>query len=159
VKNHSVPEKVVSDVFEQSHDFFALPSETKRTVRCSSWQEHPAEMSDWLIGGHLQVWRELPRLHGSSVGEQRPVSTHLFDRGKGAGVLSWSGPDGRSTKQGELHEAFNLGLDPSLDAASHDEQTKSQGELVHSDNLWPAEGDWKQAAAFVSGSRDHRLRT
>jgi hypothetical protein len=33
VKNHSVPEKVVSDVFEQSHDFFSLPSETKKTVR------------------------------------------------------------------------------------------------------------------------------
>jgi hypothetical protein len=85
------------------------------------------------------------------------VSSHISNWQDGAEVLFWPGPDSRRTKQGELHEAFNLGLDPSLDAASHDEQTKSQGELVHSDNLWPAEGDWKQAAAFVSGLKDHTL--
>ncbi|GFZ45568.1 hypothetical protein JCM24511_03296 [Saitozyma sp. JCM 24511] len=113
VKNHSVPEKVVSDVFEQSHDFFALPSETKRTVDISK------------SGGNFR------------------------------GYMALLSENNDPTKQGELHEAFNLGLDPSLDAASHDEQMKSQGELVHSDNLWPAEGDWKQAAAFRQATLDY----
>jgi hypothetical protein len=52
--------------------------------------------------------------------------------------------------KGELHEAFNMGLDPSLDPASHADQARTEGELKHSKNLWPEEADWSQAGAFVS---------
>lgn len=55
------------------------------------------------------------------------------------------------TKKGELHEAFNLGLDPSLDVAkSHADQAEVEGALKHSDNLWPSAEQWTQAADFVS---------
>lgn len=32
VKNHGVPKTVVDETFHQSHDFFALPLDTKRDV-------------------------------------------------------------------------------------------------------------------------------
>ncbi|ORX37422.1 hypothetical protein BD324DRAFT_626130 [Kockovaella imperatae] len=48
--------------------------------------------------------------------------------------------------KGDLHEAFNLGLDPSLDAAPRGHKT-SEG-LSHSDNLWPTVEVWKGAASF-----------
>lgn len=54
------------------------------------------------------------------------------------------------TKKGELHEAFNLGLDPSLDVGSHAGQSEVQGALKHSDNLWPSNAQWAKAASFVS---------
>jgi isopenicillin N synthase-like dioxygenase len=53
-----------------------------------------------------------------------------------------------STKKGELHEAFNLGLDPSLDAEAFAEQSGSEG-LSHSENLWPRSTEWEQAMRFV----------
>ena len=49
-----------------------------------------------------------------------------------------------------MHEAFNLGLDPSLDARSPASgELRADGELAHSPNLWPEEKDWDGAEAFV----------
>jgi len=54
--------------------------------------------------------------------------------------------------KGELHEAFNLGLDPSLDEHTSDTKTipRTNGELAHSENLWPSIQDWDDAQLFVS---------
>lgn len=56
------------------------------------------------------------------------------------------------TKKGEMHEAFNIGLDPSIDTYETGENSEAkEGELVHSENIWPKEEDWPGADAFVSG--------
>lgn len=47
---------------------------------------------------------------------------------------------------GDLHEAFNLGLDPSLAKASGD---RVEGQLAHTDNLWPSTEIWSGAEDFV----------
>jgi hypothetical protein len=49
-----------------------------------------------------------------------------------------------------MHEAFNIGLDPSLGLdAGQDEAKIGQG-LVHSENLWPDQNNWEGAEGFVS---------
>ncbi len=50
-----------------------------------------------------------------------------------------------------MHEAFNLGLDPSLDIhmETHIGNEKLDGELRRSENLWPCEKDWDGAEGFV----------
>ena len=48
-----------------------------------------------------------------------------------------------------MHEAFNLGLDPSLDPLSRTGELQADGALAHSPNLWPKEEDWVGAAQFV----------
>lgn len=107
VKNHGVPLQTVNNTFKHSHDFFALPMETKREIDVSK--------SDNFRG-----WM---------------------------GLLS---ENNDPTKKGELHEAFNLGLDPSLGVGAHaDKEDIVEGALKHSDNLWPAEKQWDQAEAFV----------
>lgn len=62
--------------------------------------------------------------------------------------------------KGDYHEAFNLGLDPSLGYPV--EEASSDGELQHSDNLWPSAEDWPGATNFVSllhsGLRTNRER-
>nr|ODN79115.1 hypothetical protein L203_06093 [Cryptococcus depauperatus CBS 7841] len=49
--------------------------------------------------------------------------------------------------KGDMHEAFNIGLDPSLDPASFSQDVK-EGELRHSENLWPEEKLWKGVPVF-----------
>ena len=51
-----------------------------------------------------------------------------------------------------MHEAFNLGLDPSLTKyASHaTDASQAEAELEHSENQWPDENDWNEALKFVS---------
>ena len=48
-----------------------------------------------------------------------------------------------------MHEAFNMGLDPSVDASAFIQDVK-EGELRHSENLWPDKKDWQGADVFVS---------
>ncbi|EIW72526.1 hypothetical protein TREMEDRAFT_24489 [Tremella mesenterica DSM 1558] len=59
--------------------------------------------------------------------------------------------------KGEMHEAFNIGLDPTLapDVFKHQEDKRVQGEtedLEHSENLWPSQSDWRDAANFQSSA-------
>ncbi|WVQ78656.1 hypothetical protein IAT38_000743 [Cryptococcus sp. DSM 104549] len=63
------------------------------------------------------------------------------------GYMSLLQSNNDPTTKGDNHEAFNMGLDPSLDPASFDQNLK-EGELSHSLNLWPKEGDWPGAARF-----------
>ena len=49
-----------------------------------------------------------------------------------------------------MHEAFNIGLDPSLGLDAGQGDSKGGEGLVHSDNLWPEEDTWKGAKRFVS---------
>jgi hypothetical protein len=53
-----------------------------------------------------------------------------------------------SDNKGDYHEAFNLGLDPSLGFAV--EESGGEGELEHGDNLWPDKEVWSGAERFVS---------
>lgn len=58
--------------------------------------------------------------------------------------------DGNDSKnKGDMHEAFNMGLDPSVDASAFVQDVK-EGELRHSENLWPDKKDWQGADDFVS---------
>ncbi|WVQ76321.1 hypothetical protein IAR50_005986 [Cryptococcus sp. DSM 104548] len=52
-----------------------------------------------------------------------------------------------STK-GDMYEAFNLGLDPSIDPSLLS-QTVKEGELKHSENLWPSTDVWNEAGEFT----------
>lgn len=54
-----------------------------------------------------------------------------------------------SNNKGDMHEAFNMGLDPSLDPSAFVQDVK-EGELKHSENLWPDKKDWQGADVFVS---------
>ena len=59
--------------------------------------------------------------------------------------------------KGEMHEAFNLGLDPILapEAFAEQEALKAKGisdGLEHSENLWPAPETYPAAVEFVSWS-------
>jgi hypothetical protein len=56
-----------------------------------------------------------------------------------------------SDNKGDYHEAFNLGLDPSLGYAV--EESGGEGELEHGDNLWPDKEVWSGAERFVSWYR------
>ncbi|ORY34288.1 hypothetical protein BCR39DRAFT_517472 [Naematelia encephala] len=56
------------------------------------------------------------------------------------------------SNKGELHEAFNLGLDPSLGLA---QEGGSAGELQHSENLWPSDQVWKGATGFKQAVLDY----
>jgi len=53
-----------------------------------------------------------------------------------------------SDNKGDYHEAFNLGLDPSLGYTV--EQSGGEGELEHGDNLWPDNEVWNGAERFVT---------
>lgn len=55
------------------------------------------------------------------------------------------------SKKGEVHEAFNLGLDKSLDSTSShiEKEEEVAGQLKHSENLWPEESAWSKAGQFV----------
>ncbi|ODO02001.1 hypothetical protein L198_02732 [Cryptococcus wingfieldii CBS 7118] len=66
------------------------------------------------------------------------------------GLLVSNNDPSVSTK-GDMHEAFNLGLDPSLDPSFFD-QTVKEGELKHSENLWPSTEVWDGAGEFKSAS-------
>ena len=57
------------------------------------------------------------------------------------------------TRKGEVHEAFNIGLDPSLGLSTHAEETATDGSISHSENLWPPDQDWDGAEAFVSNNQ------
>lgn len=52
-----------------------------------------------------------------------------------------------SENKGDLHEAFNLGLDPSIFPEIKEEAGPG---LKHSENLWPKKQDWEGAETFVS---------
>ncbi|WRT64294.1 uncharacterized protein IL334_001225 [Kwoniella shivajii] len=56
--------------------------------------------------------------------------------------------------KGDMHEAFNMGLDP-LVAPESFKRTKKEGELQHSENLWPDENDWEDAKAFKQANLDY----
>lgn len=47
----------------------------------------------------------------------------------------------------EYHEAFNLGLDPSLAPES---MKRESGKMSHGENQWPSEEVWEGAEEFVS---------
>lgn len=51
------------------------------------------------------------------------------------------------TNKGDYHEAFNLGLDPSL---SPESMSRASGKMTHGENQWPAPQDWDGAGEFVS---------
>ena len=48
-----------------------------------------------------------------------------------------------------MHEAFNIGLDPSLGLDAGQGDSKGGEGLGHSDNLWPEEDTWEGAKSFV----------
>ncbi|KAL1405007.1 hypothetical protein Q8F55_008625 [Vanrija albida] len=56
--------------------------------------------------------------------------------------------------KGDYHEAFNLGLDPSIrpDAAQTD---SDDAKLRHGGNLWPAAEDWSDAGEFKATTLDY----
>ncbi|WVQ82711.1 hypothetical protein IAT38_004843 [Cryptococcus sp. DSM 104549] len=56
--------------------------------------------------------------------------------------------------KGDMHEAFNIGLDPLLDPASFEQEVK-EGELRHSENLWVEEKDWAGAKEFKQANLDY----
>ncbi|ODO11636.1 hypothetical protein I350_00420 [Cryptococcus amylolentus CBS 6273] len=58
------------------------------------------------------------------------------------------------TNKGDMHEAFNMGLDPEVDPASFAQDIK-EGELKHSENLWPDEKDWQGAKVFKQANLDY----
>jgi hypothetical protein len=60
-----------------------------------------------------------------------------------------------SDNKGDYHEAFNLGLDPSLGYAV--EENGQEGELEHGDNLWPDKEVWSGAERFVSCYRHYYM--
>jgi hypothetical protein len=60
-----------------------------------------------------------------------------------------------SDNKGDYHEAFNLGLDPSLGFAV--EESSGEGELEHGDNLWPDKEVWSGAERFVSCYRHYYM--
>lgn len=107
VKNHSVPESIVADVFERSHEFFATDATIKRSVDISK--------SNGSFRGYMALETEK------------------------------NDPEGA----GDLHEAFNLGLDPSLGEWKAED---TEGQLSHTDNLWPSVDVWSGADHFVSCS-------
>jgi hypothetical protein len=49
-----------------------------------------------------------------------------------------------------MHEAFNIGLDPSLGLDAGQDEVKHGEGLVHSENLWPEYSRWEGAERFVS---------
>ena len=53
-----------------------------------------------------------------------------------------------SDNKGDYHEAFNLGLDPSLGFAT--DESGEEGELEHGENMWPDKEVWSGAERFVS---------
>ncbi|EAL21748.1 hypothetical protein CNBC4500 [Cryptococcus deneoformans B-3501A] len=56
--------------------------------------------------------------------------------------------------KGDMHEAFNMGLDPSVDASAFIQDVK-EGELRHSENLWPDKKDWQGADVFKQANLDY----
>ncbi|CAD6565827.1 MAG: hypothetical protein TREMPRED_001816 [Tremellales sp. Tagirdzhanova-0007] len=54
--------------------------------------------------------------------------------------------------KGELHEAFNLGLDPSIDpiflTQTHTQDSQVDSALTHSSNLWPEQRHWSGSEDF-----------
>ncbi|WWD09560.1 hypothetical protein V865_007687 [Kwoniella europaea PYCC6329] len=56
--------------------------------------------------------------------------------------------------KGDRHEAFNLGLDPLVHPESF-ERSEKEGELKHSENLWPDQKDWKGAEAFKQANLEY----
>ncbi|KAK8866075.1 hypothetical protein IAR55_001226 [Kwoniella newhampshirensis] len=59
------------------------------------------------------------------------------------------------TNKGDMHEAFNMGLDPSLDPASFGQEEEKEGELKHGENLWPEKKDWDGAGAFKQANLNY----
>jgi hypothetical protein len=90
-------------------------------------------------GRHIQI-NKLQGVHGSIDGKQQPVRP-LFPLYQGISLMN-------SDNKGDYHEAFNLGLDPSLGYAV--EESGGEGELEHGDNLWPDKEVWSGAERFVS---------
>ncbi len=52
---------------------------------------------------------------------------------------------------GDLHEAFNLGLDPVI--AAELPGVGASAPDARMDNLWPSEARWEGAEAFVGGEQ------
>ncbi|KAK1925422.1 hypothetical protein DB88DRAFT_193700 [Papiliotrema laurentii] len=65
------------------------------------------------------------------------------------------------TKQGEMHESWNIGLDPSIDTSKStsdfapQDQPRKEGSLVHSDNLWPETSTWSGAEDFKRANLEY----
>ncbi|WVW82460.1 hypothetical protein I302_104470 [Kwoniella bestiolae CBS 10118] len=56
--------------------------------------------------------------------------------------------------KGDRHEAFNMGLDPLVHPESF-HQDEKEGELKHSDNLWPIQEDWEGAVGFKEAALNY----
>ncbi|WWD17723.1 hypothetical protein CI109_102164 [Kwoniella shandongensis] len=56
--------------------------------------------------------------------------------------------------KGDMHEAFNMGLDPSIDPSSFEDAGKD-GEIKHGENLWPEKKDWQGAEEFKKANLDY----
>ncbi|KLT39575.1 Clavaminate synthase-like protein [Cutaneotrichosporon oleaginosum] len=106
-KNHGVSRDVVDAAFGQSHAFFGLGEEVKRSIDISKSSNFRGFMA---------------------------LQTESHD----------------STGKGDYHEAFNLGLDPSL--APDSMGVGRDSKLQHGENLWPEAEMWDGAAQFKSAT-------
>ena len=139
MKNHAVDESTVDEIFHQSQAFFALLPRVKDTVRCLRFTTKQSKDASIKLMGRWTY----PNRTGISEGTWRSSLRTTIRRPTKAGLAECR------TNKGEVHEAFNLGLDPSLDPKLEEDEA-TEGELKHSENLWPSEEVWKGADAFVS---------